>query len=160
VGRRLSARGKAAEPCRCRDVCDGVDRGRSAGRHCAPGADGTRTRNSGVDTEHLFGLTEGTDIGAPQEKEIEVDSTFRFGKRTGYFPSAASEIEFKYTAFENFRISTLATFAYYDIVGVAGMEDRSQAAAQSVSFDARFRLLDRQRSPFGLTLSVEPHWGF
>jgi len=29
-----------------------------------------------------------------------------------------------------------------------------------VSFDARFRLLDRNRAPFGLTLSVEPHWGF
>jgi len=125
------------------------------------GADGARTRiNNGVDTEHLFGFTQGTDVGAPYEKEIEVDSTFRFGKHTGSFASAASEIELKYTAFENFRISALATFAYYDIVGVAGMEDRSQAAAQSVSFDARFRLLDRQRSPFGLTLSVEPHWGF
>ncbi len=31
---------------------------------------------------------------------------------------------------------------------------------QSVSFDARFRALDRERSPFGLTLSIEPHWGF
>jgi hypothetical protein len=31
---------------------------------------------------------------------------------------------------------------------------------QSVSLDARFRLLDRDRSPFGLTLSVGPHWGF
>jgi hypothetical protein len=125
------------------------------------GADGARTSiNSGVDTEHLFGFTEGTDIGAAGEKEVEVDSTFRSGKHTGSFATAASEIEFKYTAFENFRISAVATLAYYDIVGAAGLEDRRQAAAQSVSFDARFRLLDRGRAPFGLTLSVEPHWGF
>ena len=124
-------------------------------------ADGARTSiNSGVDTEHLFGFTEGTDIGAAGEKEVEVDSTFRSGKHTGSFANAASELEFKYTAFQNFRISAVATLAYYDIVGVAGMEDRRQAAAQSVSFDARFRLLDRGRAPFGLTLSVEPHWGF
>lgn len=125
------------------------------------GADGTRSSiNSGVDTEHLFGFTEGTDIGATGEKEVEVDSTFRSGKHTGSFATAASEIEFKYTAFENFRISAIATPAYYDIAGAAGMKDRRQAAAQSVSFDARLRLLDRNRGPFGLTLSVEPHWGF
>ena len=122
---------------------------------------GARTSiNSGVDTEHLFGFTEGTDIGAAGEKEVEVDSTFRSGKQTGSFATAASEIEFKYTAFENFRISAVATLAYYDIVGAAGLEDRRQAAAQSVAFDARFRLLDRDRAPFGLTLSVQPHWGF
>jgi hypothetical protein len=40
------------------------------------------------------------------------------------------------------------------------MDDRRQADLQSVSFNARFRLLGRDHFPFGLTLSVEPHWGF
>ena len=40
------------------------------------------------------------------------------------------------------------------------MEDRRAGAFQSLSFDARFRLLERDHSPFGLTLSIEPHWGF
>jgi hypothetical protein len=113
-----------------------------------------------VDTEHLFGFTEGTDIGAAGAKEVESDTTVRFGKQTGSFADTASEVEFKYTAFRNFRISAVATFAYYDITGVAGLDDRRQAAAQSVSFDARFQFLDRDRAPFGLTLSVDPHWGF
>jgi hypothetical protein len=30
---------------------------------------------------------------------------------------------------------------------------------QSLSFDARFRVLDRSQAPFGLTLGVAPHWG-
>lgn len=116
--------------------------------------------SGGVDTEHLFGFTEGTDIGAAGEREVESDSTFLYGKRSGSFANASSELEFKYTALQNFRISTAATFAYYDIAGAAGLENRRQAAAQSVSFDARLRLFDREHYPFGLTLGIEPHLGF
>ena len=113
-----------------------------------------------VDTEHLFGFTEGTDIGTVGEREFESDSTLRSGKNSGSFNDAASQLEFKYTAFRNFRVSAAATFVYYDIAGVAGMDDRRQADLQSLSFNARFRLLERDYSPFGLTLSVEPHRGF
>jgi hypothetical protein len=129
----------------------------------APGrADSGRGFVSGakMDTEHLFGFIEGSDIGAAGEKELEVDSTARSGRSTGSFDDAASTFEFKYTAFRNFRISAAATLAYYDIAGVTGMEDRRAGAFQSLSFDARFRLLERDHSPFGLTLSIEPHWGF
>jgi hypothetical protein len=125
-------------------------------------ADGGRSGagRAGVDTEHLFGFTEGTDIGTAGEREFESDSTFRSVKGSGTFADLASELEFKYTAFQNFRVSGLATFAYYDIAGVTGLDDRRQADLQSVSFNARFQVLDRDHSPFGLTLSVEPHWGF
>jgi len=34
-----------------------------------------------------------------------------------------------------------------------------RAAVQSLFFDTRFRLLDRAQAPFGLILSVSPHWG-
>jgi hypothetical protein len=113
-----------------------------------------------VDTEHLFGFTEGSDIGTAGETELESDSILRAGRGTGTFADTASELEFKYTAFRNFRISAAATFAYYDIAGLTGMEDRREAAVQSLSFDARFRLLERGYSPFGLTMSFQPHWGF
>jgi hypothetical protein len=125
-------------------------------------ADGRKSSvdGAGMDTEHLFGFTEGTDIGAAGEKELELDSTFRSGRATGSFADTASQFELKYTAFQNFRISAAATFAYYDIAGVTGLGDRQQGALQSASFNARFRLLERGYSPFGLTLSIEPHRGF
>lgn len=123
-----------------------------AGKAAAKAAD--------VDTEHLFGFTEGSDIGEAGERELESDTTLRSGKTTGAFNDTASELEFKYTAFESFRISAAATLAYYDIGGVTGMDDRRQGSLQSLSFDARYRLLDRDRAPFGMTVSVEPHWGF
>jgi hypothetical protein len=93
------------------------------------------------------------------KKEFVIDSTLRAGRGTGTFATTASELEFKYTAFQNFRISGAATLAYYDIAGVTGIEDARRAAIQSLSFDARFLVLNRSQSPFGLTLSVSPHWG-
>jgi hypothetical protein len=113
-----------------------------------------------VDTEHMFGFTEGTDIGAAGERQLESDSTFRAGRITGVFADIASQAELKYTTWRYFRISAAATFAYYDIGGVTGMDDRRAATVQSLSINPRLLLLDRQSSPFGLTLSFEPHWGF
>jgi len=125
-------------------------------------ADGARgaAKNTGVDTEDLFGFVEGSDIGERGETELESDAVIRAGRSTGRFSDTAAEFQYKYTAFQNFRITAAATFAYYDIAGVTDMDNRHAATVQSLSFDARFRLLDRDRAPFGLTLSVEPHWGF
>jgi hypothetical protein len=113
-----------------------------------------------IDTEHMFGFTEGSDTGEAGEKELETDSTGRFGKLGGAYNSVATALEAKYSFSDRFRISAVATVAYYDIRGVDGIDDRRQGALQSVSFDARYRLFDREYAPFGLTLSVEPRRGF
>jgi hypothetical protein len=127
----------------------------------AHGAAGIRADKTGeVDTEHMFGFTEGSDIGEAGEKELEADSTGRFGKFGGSYNTIATALEAKYSFSDRFRLSAVATVAYYDITGVNAIDDRRQGALQSVSFDARFRLLDRGHAPFGLTLSVEPHRGF
>src|SRR2546425_2214824 len=113
-----------------------------------------------VDTEHMFGFTEGSDIGEAGETELEADSTGRFGKLGGSYNTVATALEAKYSFSDRFRLSAVATVGYYDVTGVNAIDDRRQAALQSVSFDARFRLFDREHAPFGLTLSVEPHRGF
>jgi hypothetical protein len=133
-------------------VCGPADAGKVAAKEAAKAAE--------VDTEHLFGFTEGSDIGEAGERELESDTTFRSGKNSGAFNTTASEVEFKYTAFENFRISAAATLAYYDIGGVADMDDRRQGSLQSLSLNARYRVLNRDSAPFGMTVSFEPHWGF
>jgi hypothetical protein len=127
----------------------------------AHGDPGKRADKPGeVDTEHMFGFTEGSDIGEAGEKELEADSTGRFGKPGGSYNTVATALEAKYSFSDRFRLSAVATVAYYDITGVNAIDDRRQGALQSVSFDARFRLFDREHAPFGLTLSVEPHRGF
>jgi hypothetical protein len=57
----------------------------------------------------------------------------------------------------NFRIEIGSAFASYDINGVAGFEDRRQLAWQGVSADFRYRFLDRDAAPFGLTFALETH---
>jgi hypothetical protein len=112
-----------------------------------------------VDTEHMFGFTEGSDIGALGEKELETDSTGRFGRAGGSYSSVATALEAKYTFTEYFRVSAAATVSFYDITGINGFDNRRQTALQSFSIDARFRLLDRERAPIGLTIGIIPHWG-
>jgi hypothetical protein len=127
----------------------------------ARGDPGKRADNAGeVDTEHMFGFTEGSDIGEAGEMELEADSTGRFGKLGGSYNTVATALEAKYSFSDRFRLSAVATVAYYEITGVNAIDDRRQGTLQSVSFDARFRLFDREHAPFGLTLSVEPHRGF
>jgi len=113
-----------------------------------------------LDSEHLFGFTEGSDIGSKGEREFKNEATFRAGKATGSFAAATSEAEIKYTLSDKLRFSAGATLAYFDINGVPGLADANRAAIQSASFSARFRLLDRDKAPLGMTLGIEPHWGF
>src|SRR5262249_3287785 len=132
--------------------------GVAGGAHAAPIK---RTDKTGaVDTEHMFGFTEGSDIGEKGETEFETDSTGRFGKLGGSYNNVATALEAKYSFSDRFRLSAVATVAYYDISGVNGLDDRRQGALQSVSFDARYRLFDRAHPPFRLTINVEPHCGF
>jgi hypothetical protein len=112
-----------------------------------------------LDTEHLFGFVEGADIGSKGETEFMIDLSLRAARGSGTFADTATDFDINYTAFENFRLSATATLASYDIAGVTGIEDTRRAALQSLSVEARYRVLDRTQAPFGLTVSVSPHWG-
>jgi hypothetical protein len=59
----------------------------------------------------------------------------------------------------NFRFEVGALTFYHNISGVTGLDDRRQEAFQGLALDLRYRLLDRNHAPFGLTMEVEPHWG-
>src|SRR4051812_45009200 len=58
-----------------------------------------------VDSEHLFGFTEGSDIGSNGEREFKSETTLRTGKVAGDFAAIASEVELKYTIWDDFRLS-------------------------------------------------------
>src|SRR5262249_27997335 len=76
-----------------------------------------------VDTEHLFGFTQGSDIGEAGETELEADSTGRFGKRAGSYNAAGTSLEAKFTLSDSVLIAPTATIAYYDIGQVPGFDD-------------------------------------
>lgn len=113
-----------------------------------------------VDSEHIFGFTEGSDIGAAGELELLADTTGHFGKFSGTYWQTATTLEAKHSLTESFRVSATATFSYFDLSGLRDLDDRRKGAFQSLSFSTRYRLLDRAHAPIGLTFGVEPHWGF
>lgn len=113
-----------------------------------------------VDTEHLFGFTEGSDIGERGEREVELESIGRFGRLGGNYTALSAALEAKYILSDYFRVAGRATLSAYSLGAVPGFDDRRELAFQEMALDLRYRMLDRDKAPFGLTLAVEPQRGF
>jgi hypothetical protein len=107
-----------------------------------------------IDSEHLFGFTEGSDIGDKGDREAEVEPVGRFGKRGGTYAATSIPFLLKYTAFDNFRVAPFFSLASHNIANVPGLTDVSRWTLEGVGGEVRYRLLDRQKDPIGLTLSV------
>ncbi len=132
-----------------------------------------------IDTHYLFGFTEGADIDAEGEKELEFISLVRFGKRrlaydpgaddflarlardgyAGDYRSIEQKIELEHTLTQNFQYSFGVIGANHRIRGVDGFDDYSGTSLRGLSAEARYVLLERGPSPFGVTFQVEPEWG-
>jgi hypothetical protein len=111
----------------------------------------------GIDTEHLFGFTIGSDIGEAGEREFQNETTGRFAKSAGTYRALTNSAELEFVPVKNFRVEFAAVAASYNIGGVPGFDDINQTAVQGAAVDLRYRFLDRATSPFGLLFEAEPH---
>ena len=111
-----------------------------------------------VDTQFIFGFTQGSDVGELGEKEIESETVGRFGKADGSYAALTSELRAELTPFENFRFEVGTIVNYASISGVSGLDDRNEVQFGGFALEGRYRLLDRRTAPVGLTISAEPHW--
>jgi len=129
--------------------------------HAAAGEarEGTREDKNKLDTEMMFGFVVGTDIGKVGDKEFESETTAGFGKRGGSYGALAQTLALEYVPIENLRIEVGAILASHAISTVPGLDDQHHVELQGVSFEMRYRLIDRERYGFGLALLAEPHWG-
>jgi hypothetical protein len=100
-------------------------------------------RASDVDSEHLFGFTEGADIGKTGEREAETETIGRFGKSAGSYAAVIQNDSLKMVPFDNFRVSANAALAYFQISGVPGLEDRQLGTLLGFALEARYMLMDR-----------------
>ena len=108
----------------------------------------------GIDTEHLFGFTEGSDITPLGERELESESTARIGKRGGRFHAIDSALTMKLPVTERVRVSPGISFAHYHMKGVPGVDDRTVLDLGGGFIETRARLIDRSQAPFGVTLNT------
>src|SRR3954454_4712693 len=111
----------------------------------------------GIDTEHLFGFMIGTDVGNLGEREFQTETTGRFARSGGNYRAGSQQLELEFVPLRDFRVELGSTFTAHDIYGVPGFDDRRQAGWQGVSVDFRYRFLNRETAPLGLTVAVEPH---
>ena len=111
----------------------------------------------GIDTEHIFGFMIGSDVGNAGEREFQSQTTGRFSKSDGHYRAFGQELELELVPARNFRIEMGTSFVSHDINGVPDFEDRRQSAWQGVSVDFRYRFLDRDTAPLGLTFALETH---
>lgn len=111
----------------------------------------------GIDTEHIYGFMIGADVGDAGEREFQTTTTGRFSKQAGGYQAADQQLELELVPFKNFRVEVGTTFAAYDIASVPGLMDRNVAGWRGAALDLRYRLLDRESAPFGLTLAFESH---
>jgi hypothetical protein len=108
-----------------------------------------------IDTEHLFAFMIGSDVGNTGEREFQTQLAGRFGKGGGRYRGVFQEFEVEFVPVPNFRVELGSTFAAHDIGDVPGLDNRRQFAWEGLSLDLRYRLLERDVAPFGLTLAVQ-----
>jgi len=113
-----------------------------------------------VDTEHMFGFTEGSDIGEPRQLEAEVEEIGRWGRMGGSYSAFSTNFNLKYPLTDYFRVAGGFTVTRFDSVGVTGIEDINRFAVDRVTAEFRWRPFDRETSLFGLTIVAAPYFGF
>jgi hypothetical protein len=112
-----------------------------------------------IETENLFGFTEGTDIGQPGEKEIGWESEGAFGKRMGDYKVWDHKLELAYTPTENIHIELGILGISTAINNVPNLDNRRTNAFAGVSGELKWLIVNRgPGAPVGLALSVEPEW--
>ena len=113
---------------------------------------------SEVDTEHIFGFTQGSDIGKAGDREPELESFLGFGKQTGSYLATSTALSYKYSLADNFRIAPVLVLGSHNVDNVPGLPHRDQFEFEGAGGEIRYRVFDREHAPFGLTLSFEPGW--
>lgn len=111
-----------------------------------------------VDTEHIFGFSMGSDIGKAGEVELEVENIGRFGKRFGSYFGGGTLAQMKFVLTDRFRVAPGVSFGTNQISDIPGMANNHRSAFAGASMEFRYKVLDRNEMPFGLTVHAAPGW--
>jgi hypothetical protein len=112
---------------------------------------------SSFEDEHIFGFTEGADIGRKGEMEIESTFTSRFGKG-GHYHALENETALRYGVADGVRTSLGLLADTHVVRGVPGLPDLRATNFNGFSSETRWQILSSHQAPFGLTLSLDPQW--
>jgi len=118
------------------------------------------TRAVEVDTEHMFGFTEGSDIGPRGQTETELETIGRFGRLASSYSAISTNATLKHVFTDWLRVAPAVMVSRYNISGFAGFEDQNRFVLDQLSLEFRVHPLDRQVDSIGLTFIATPFYGF
>jgi hypothetical protein len=118
---------------------------------------GGAASESEIDTEHIFGFGEGSDVGAKGELEVESFTVGSFGAAAGNF-SIGNETSFRYSILDGFRLSVGGLFDHFNLRSLPSPGARNGPNFSGLITEARLNLLDWRTSPIGLTFTIDPEW--
>lgn len=150
-------------PARARLGGDDDDHGPSAERKTSGQNDdddkggGKKDHDHELETENLFGFTLGSDTNGKGEKELTSETVSRLGKRSGSYRALDQKIEFGFGVTDDLSLSFAGLGDCHRINNVPDLQDvRGRCGFNGFGTEFRWRLLDREKAPFGMTLHVEP----
>lgn len=114
---------------------------------------------AGLESEHVFGFTQGPDLNDVGELDLEGEIDGGFGKRAGSYATISPSLGFEYVPIENFSIQPGISFSGGRIEGVPGLPDHTGAGLSGLSLELKYQFLDRREAPIGLTASLSGGWG-
>jgi hypothetical protein len=117
-----------------------------------------------VDTENLFGFTEGADTGKEGERDVFVDTVMRFGKRragpgSSHYAVADTKLSLQYDPVKNFSIELGVFGDLRRVRNVVDLDDKAFSTFDGVQVDLKYQLLKGSaEQPFGFALEVRPRF--
>jgi hypothetical protein len=112
-----------------------------------------------LETKYLFGFTNGTDIGAEGENEIELETTGAFQRRRGRYNAIEQEFEYENVPTQFWGNEFSAHLLSQQIVNTPGLDNLSQTGFSGLSWKPKWLIIGRgPGNPIGLSVSVQPEW--
>lgn len=112
---------------------------------------------SGVDTEHIFGFSEGSDIGPRGEWEIESVSVGGWGA-FGSHLNAGNETSVHNCITDDLRLSIGSLAEGHGFRRLPAVSTRNGIDFSGIFTEVRWKILDWLTSPIGMTLTIDPEW--
>jgi hypothetical protein len=117
-----------------------------------------------VDTEHLFGFTEGADAGEKGEQEVVIDTVTRISKRRdGPGPSTYRVLDtrfaYQFNPIDKLSIEFSAFGTLRRQRNIVDLDDKSYGTFDGVSMEVKYQFLKgTKEQPLGLALEVRPRF--
>jgi len=113
---------------------------------------------TGIETESLFGFTLGSDVDSAGSRGLALETVLGLGRHTGHYTAAGTKLEASYGASDTVSVSLGLLAGWRDIRAVSGIDPTNTVRFDGIGTELRWRLLNRETAPVGLTLHIEPSW--